>query len=92
MLGCLITATAMAGIAVASAPHGGKEIASYKIHLGARVFHFLGEVETIFRLWAVARSPFFSEAVKSPKRFAWHVREMPFGMSSAKIRARCIAA
>ncbi|MDJ0889218.1 MAG: putative Na+/H+ antiporter [Desulfobacterales bacterium] len=31
-----------------------KEIASYEIHLGARVFHFLGEVEVIFGLWAVA--------------------------------------
>ncbi len=31
-----------------------KEIASYEIHLGARVFHFLGEVEVVFGLWAVA--------------------------------------
>ena len=31
-----------------------KEIASYEIHIGARVFHFLGEVEVVFGLWAIA--------------------------------------
>ncbi len=29
------------------------EIEPYEIHLGARVFHFLGEVEVVFGLWAV---------------------------------------
>ncbi len=31
-----------------------REIASYEIHIGARVFHFLGEVEVVFGLWAIA--------------------------------------
>jgi hypothetical protein len=31
-----------------------REIASYEIHIGARVFHFLGEVEVVFGIWAIA--------------------------------------
>jgi hypothetical protein len=30
------------------------QIESYEVHLGARLFHFFGEVEVIFGLWAVA--------------------------------------
>jgi hypothetical protein len=32
------------------------QIEPYEVHLGARLFHFFGEVEVIFGLWAVALS------------------------------------
>ena len=30
------------------------QVKSYEVHLGARLFHFFGEVEVVFGLWAIA--------------------------------------